>query len=102
CLEGPRDDFVRGVVTAERVDRDARQLPAGEAERLDLAALVGAAGRADAVRLLGRTALRAGREARRPDRGRGAPLVAAGLRLLPLWDGHGGAGVPAPTSAGLS
>src|SRR5215467_5940432 len=65
-------------------------LLAGEAERLDLAALVRAAGRADAVRLLRRTALRAGREARRLDRVRGAALVATRLGCLPLRDGHGG------------
>src|SRR5207247_4439408 len=76
-------------VTAQRVDRDAGQLLAGEAERLDLAALVGATGRADAVRLLRRAALRAGREARRLDRVRGAALVATRLGCLPLRDGHG-------------
>ncbi len=52
-LERARDDLVRGAVTAQRVDRDFGQLLPGEAERLDLATLVRAAGRADAVRLLG-------------------------------------------------
>src|SRR5579864_6090845 len=64
------------------------KLLAGEAERLDFAALVRAAGRADAVRLLRGAALRAGREARRLDRVRGAPLVAARLGGFPLRDCH--------------
>src|SRR5258708_1566650 len=60
----------------------------GEGKRLDLAASIRAAGRADAVRLLGRAALRAGRKSRRLDRMRGAPLVTARLGGLPLRDGH--------------
>ena len=59
-----------------------------EAERLDLAALVGAAGRADAVRPLRRAALRAGVDPRRLDRVLCTALVAAGLRRFPLRNCH--------------
>src|SRR5205823_10324382 len=59
-----------------------------EAERLDLAALVGAAGAADAMGPLGLPALRADVDAGRGDRVRRAPLVAPGLGGLPLRDGH--------------
>src|SRR5690349_15378097 len=72
--------------TATRVM--AGRLRSLEAERLDLAALVRAAGRADAVRALRRPALRADIDARRLDRMRGAALVATGLRGFPLRDGH--------------
>ena len=61
---------------------------AGEAERLDLAALVGAAGRADAVSELRRAALRAGVHPRRLERVRRPALVAPGLRGFPLRDSH--------------
>src|ERR1700751_3750020 len=59
-----------------------------DAERLDLAALVGAAGRADAVRALRLATRRADVDLRRADRVRRAPLVAAGLGGFPLRDGH--------------
>ena len=59
-----------------------------EAERLDLAALVGAAGRADAVRPLRRAALRAGVDARRLELVRRPALVAPRLRCFPLRDSH--------------
>src|SRR5206468_5773391 len=54
-----------------------------EAQRLDLAALVRAAGRADAVRALRRPTLGARVDARRLEGVRGAPLVATGLRGFP-------------------
>ena len=89
-LERAGDDLVRGAVPAQRVDRDAGHgVYAGEAERLDLAALVGAAGRADAVGELRRVALRAGVHARRLDRVRRPALVAPGLGCFPLRDCHG-------------
>src|SRR5262245_17483900 len=59
-----------------------------DAERLDLAALVGAAGRADAVRALGLAARRADVDLRRADRVRRTPLVAAGFGGFPLRNGH--------------
>ena len=52
-VERAEDHLAGRVVSTERVDRDAGHagtLGSLEAERLDLAALVGAAGRADAVR----------------------------------------------------
>ncbi len=64
-VERAEDHLAGRVVATERVDRDAghgrQALRSLEAERLDLAALVRAAGRADAVRALRRPALRARR-----------------------------------------
>src|SRR3954452_13800138 len=57
-------------------------------ERLDLAALIGAAGRAHAVRPLRLPAIRADVDARRADRVRCAALVAARLGGFPLRDCH--------------
>ena len=84
------DDLLRRAIPAQRVDRDAGHFvpSAAEAERLDLAALVGAAGRADAVRELRRAALRAGVDPRRLERMRRPALVATGLGGLSLRDGH--------------
>src|SRR5579862_7887349 len=60
------------------------------AERHDLAALVGAAGRADVVRPLGRAALGTDVYTGRLERVRRAALVAPGLRGLSLRDSHRG------------
>ena len=90
-VERAEDHLAGRVVSTERVDRDAghgASLRSLEAERLDFAALVRAAGRADAVRALRRPALRAHVDARRLDGVRGAALVATGLRGFPLRDGH--------------
>src|SRR3954447_9177465 len=61
-----------------------------EPQRVDLAALVAAAGRADVVRPLGRAALRADVDARRLEGVRRAALVAPGLGGLLLGDSHSG------------
>src|SRR5258708_27191230 len=60
------------------------------AQRHDLAALVGTAGRADVVRPLGRAALRTDVQTRRLERVRRAALVPPGLRGLSLRDSHRG------------
>src|SRR5881394_302191 len=57
-------------------------------ERLDLATLVGPAGRAHAVRPLRLPAVGAHVDARRADRVRRAALVAARLGGFPLRNGH--------------
>src|SRR6266536_3154059 len=59
------------------------------AKRLDVAAAVRVAGRADAVRALGPAALRADVQARGLDLVLRATLVAACLRRFFLGDGHG-------------
>src|SRR5262245_53772253 len=59
------------------------------ARRNDLFALVVAAVRADAVRLLGAAAMAAGIEARALQLPVGAALLAAGARVSPLGYGHG-------------
>src|SRR4051794_4985011 len=59
-----------------------------EAERLDLAALVRAAGAAEAMGPLRLAAARADVDLRRADRMRRAALVAARLRGFPLRNGH--------------
>ena len=87
------DDLLGGVIAAQGVDRDARssrlcRLRSGRPERPDLAPAIRLARRADAVRLLRRAAVLAGRDARRVDPVLGAALVAAGLRGLSLRDGH--------------
>ena len=53
-LEGTGNDLGRAAIAAHRVDRDADHRGYGrvDAERLDVAALVRAAGRADVVRAL--------------------------------------------------
>src|SRR3954452_794073 len=61
-----------------------------EPQRVDLAALVAAAGRADVVRPLRRAALRADVDARRLEGVRRATLVAPGLGGLLLGDSHSG------------
>jgi hypothetical protein len=61
-----------------------------DAERFDLAAFVGTAGRADAVRPLRLSAPWADVDARRADRVRGTPLVAARLGRFALRDRHRG------------
>src|SRR5262249_10565500 len=73
------DNLLGCAVPAQRVDSDAGHdgLP-GEAHRLDLAALVGTARRADAVGELRRAALRAGVDPRRLEGMRGPALVATG------------------------
>jgi hypothetical protein len=59
-----------------------------DAQWLDVAALVGLAVRAYAVRSLGLLARRADLDVRDGDRVLGASLVAPGLRGFPLGDGH--------------
>ena len=82
-------DLCGPSVSAHRVDRDAgHELRSVDAERLDLAAPVGAAGQADAMRPLRLPAVRADVHLRRADRVRRATLVAARLRGFPLGDGH--------------
>src|SRR5213078_746823 len=89
CGECALDHRLRPSVTPHRVDCDAGHvLRSLDAERLDLAALVRAAGRADAMRALRLAARRADVDLRRADRVRGTPLVAAGLGGFPLRDGH--------------
>ena len=63
-------------------------LRSGSLERLDLAAAVRAAGRADVVRPLRLMALRALDDGGRRELVRRAPLVAAGLGGFSLGDGH--------------
>ncbi len=93
-VSGGRVDFEDGrgtAVSSHRVDRDPdhlRSLRSVSAERFDLAALVVAAGRADAVRALRLAARLADVDLRSADRVRRAPLVAAGLGGFPLRDGH--------------
>ena len=87
----PVDHGLGTAVAAHRVDGDpdhARSLRSVNAERLDLAALVGAAGRADAVRALRLAAGRADVDLRRADRVRRTPLVAARLGGFPLRNRH--------------
>ena len=89
CVECAEDHLARRPVTTQCVDRDARNHATGlEAERLDLAALVRAAGRADAMRPLGRAALRARVDARRLELVLRATLVAAGFGGFSLGDSH--------------
>ena len=92
-LERAGDDLLRAAVAAHGVDGDADHRAYGTrgAERLDLAALVRLAGRADAVRPLRLAARRADVHARRLDPVLRAALVAAGLRGFLLGDGHGSA-----------
>src|SRR5687768_2239963 len=63
-------------------------LRGGSAERLDFAAAIGVAGRADAVRPLGPPALRADVQPRRLDLVLRTALVAASLGGFLLGDGH--------------
>ncbi len=80
-----------GALSPPRASTATRgKLRSLEAERFDLAALVGAAGRADAMGALRRAALRADVHPRRLDRVLCAPLVAACLRCFPLGDCHCG------------
>ena len=76
-VERAEDHLVGRVVSSKRVDCDAGHLRGVETERFDLAALVGAAGRADAMRALRRAALRARVDARSLDAVGRAALVAA-------------------------
>ena len=89
-LERARDDLVRA--RGRRPSRRPRRGPSGygarRAERLDLAALVRLARRADAVRPLRLMAGRADVDARRLDAVLRAALVAAGLRGFLLGDCH--------------
>src|SRR5207244_8953833 len=90
-LECAEHHLAGRVVSTERVDGDPGHwvtLRNVEAERLDFAALVGAAGRADAVRTLRRPALRARVDARSLDLVLSATLVAARLGRFPLRDSH--------------
>jgi hypothetical protein len=68
-------------------------LRSGSAERLDVAAAIGVARRADPVRALGPAALRTDVQPRRLDLVLRSALVAAGLGSFLLWDGHRNAGV---------
>src|SRR3954470_5099905 len=72
------------AATATRV----KELRRGRAERLDLAALVRAAGRADGVRPLRLVAVRALLQARRRELEVRAALVAARFRGFALRDCH--------------
>jgi hypothetical protein len=86
-------DFLGRSIAAHRVDGDPNNchgLRRGRLERLDLAAAIGAAGRADVVRPLGLVALRALDERRQAELVRRPPLVAARLGGLSLRDGHRG------------
>ena len=76
-VERAEDHLVGRVVSSKRVDCDAGHLRSVETERFDLAALVGAAGRADAMGALRRAALRARVDARSLDAVGRAALVAA-------------------------
>ena len=88
-VQRARDDLVRRPVASHRIDRDrGPRLRSRGAERLDLAAAVRLAGRADVMRPLGLMAGRADVDARRVDAVLRAPLVAAGLGGLFLGDGH--------------
>ena len=89
-LERSDDDLVRAAVAAHGVDGDPGRSPreAGVIERLDVAALVRLAVRADAVRPLRLAAGRADVHARRFDPVLGAALVAAGLGGFLLRDSH--------------
>ena len=99
----PRRRSRRGpCLRLARRRRLASRLGAPEAERLDLAALVRPAGRADAVGQLRRGALRAGVHARCLELMRRPALVAARLRGFPLRDGHGGPPMIVTLSASLS
>src|SRR6185369_6704525 len=75
--------------TATRI----KELRRRGAERLDLAALVRAAGRADGVRPLRLVTVRALLQARRCELEVRPALVAAGFRRLSLRDCHGGRAV---------
>ena len=91
-LERAGDDLVGAAIAAHGVDGDADRivkLRSRRSERLDLAAAVRLAGRADAVRPLRLVADRALVHARRLQAMRRPPLVAAGLRLSALRDCHG-------------
>ena len=90
--ERPDDDFLRRPIAAHGVDGDpdGLHLRGGRAERLDLAAPVGAAGRTDMVRPLRLMALRALDERRDRHLVRRPPLVAARLGGLSLRNGHRG------------
>src|SRR5512132_1459261 len=86
-----RASFARASVWDDRTGHrmlTALALRGRCAERLDLAAAVGLAVRAHAVRLLRAAALRAGVHARRLEPVRGAPLVPARLGGFFLRDGH--------------
>ena len=76
-VERAEDHLVGRVVSSKRVDCDASHLRGLDAERFDLAALIGAAGRADAMGALRRPALRARVDARSLDAVGRAALVAA-------------------------
>ena len=93
---GP-EDLVRTTVRPHRVYCDADchvgSLGRGRTERLDVAAAVRVARRADAVRALRLAALRADVQAWRLDLVLRAALVAAGLRGFLLGDGHRSRGV---------
>ena len=93
---------LRSAVSAHRVDRDAGHALGREAERLDLTALVGAAGRADAVSELGRVALGAGVDPGRSRRMRRPARVSTCLRGLSLGDRHGSGRHCSRRSLGLS
>ena len=94
CSERALDHRRGTTIAAHRVDgypgHGIETLRSVDAERLDLAALVCAAGRADAVRALRLAARRADVDLRRADLVRRTPLVAARLRGFPLRDGHVG------------
>ena len=95
-LARARDDLVRRVISAHRIDGDSDthaslawfRLGRGRLERLDLAAPIGSAGRADVMRALGLVAMRALDERLRPELVLGATLVAARLRRLSLGNSH--------------
>ena len=90
----PGDDLAGPAVAAHRVDgnRDGHVGLEAGAERLDVAALVRLAVRADAMRPLRLPAGRADVHARRLDAVLGAALVAAGLGGFLLRDGHASRG----------
>jgi hypothetical protein len=76
------------AVDAEGIGGSACVLRGLEAERFDLTALVGAAGRADTMGALRRPTLRADVDARRLDLVLRAALVAPCLGRFSLRDGH--------------
>ncbi len=83
------DDLIRAAVAAHGVDGDSGgQLRMRGDQRLDLAALVRLAVRADAMRPLGLAAGRADVDARGFDPVLGTPLVATGFRGFLLGDCH--------------
>jgi hypothetical protein len=89
--DGAGDDLVRSAIASQGVDGDANhagRLRRVETERLDVAAAVRLAGRADAVRLLRLLAGGAHLEVRDGDPMLRAALVAPRPRRLSLRDGH--------------